>query len=295
MIDSKGLLAFIAIVEKGSFERAANQLCITQSAVSQRLKQLEQSIGQSLVIRHPQIKTTTAGQALLKYAHNLGQIERELSHELAPSKHLDWLKIAIASNADSLATWLLSALAPWCTEHKVLLDLKVDDQDQTHQLLKTGEVLGCISSVKQPAQGCTSDALGAIEYHCAVSPAFKHQYFAKGITKAAFKKAPAVVFNQKDHLQDQYLQQYFDLKGNDQPQHFIPSSEAYIEWIKLGMGFGMAPTIQLQPLLDSGELILLTPDKPVEIALFWQQWGIKTTLSKSLSAQISAAASIAHA
>ena len=138
MIDSKGLAAFSAIVKNASFERAAAELFITQSAVSQRLKQLEQNVGHSLVVRSPQIKATIAGQALLKYAHNLSQIERDLIGELAPKKQLDWLKISIATNADTLATWLLGALAPWCSEHKILLDLKVDDQDETHQGKITG-------------------------------------------------------------------------------------------------------------------------------------------------------------
>ncbi|WP_191601664.1 LysR family transcriptional regulator ArgP [Marinomonas algicola] len=295
MIDFKGLSAFIAVIENSSFERAANQLCITQSAVSQRLKHLEESIGKALVIRSPQIKATAAGHALLKYSHSLGQIERELIREIAPKQQLDWLKISIATNSDTLATWLLGTLAPWCTENKVLLDLKVDDQDQTHELLKTGEVLGCISSIEQASQGCVSESLGVVHYHCVVSPSFKKEYFSKGINKERFKKAPAVVFNQKDRLQSLYLQQYFDIDASQQLQHFIPSSEAYIEWIKLGMGFGMAPKMQVQQMLDSGELVLLTPDKPVAIALFWHQSRIKTLLSQSLSKQIVSAAKMAHA
>ncbi|NRA21731.1 MAG: LysR family transcriptional regulator ArgP [Oceanospirillaceae bacterium] len=294
MIDSKGLAAFSAIVKNASFEQAARELFITQSAVSQRLKQLEENIGHSLVVRSPQIKATLSGQALLKYAHNLSQIERELIGELAPKKQLDWLKISIASNADTLATWLLSALAPWCTEHKILLEFKVDDQDQTHQLLKSGEVLGCISSLEKPAQGCSSEPLGSFHYHCVVSPAFRQKYFAKGVGKAQFKRAPVVIFDQKDQLQHQYLKRYFAIDARQQLQHFIPSLEAYHEWIKLGMGFGMAQKIQIQPLLDSGELVLLTPEKTIEVPLFWHQWGIKTQLSQSLSRQIAEAAAAAH-
>jgi len=294
MVDPKGLSAFKAVIENNSFEKAANQLFITQSAVSQRLKLLEQNIGQSLVVRSPHIKATNAGQALLKYAQNLAQIERDLSAQLAPKKQLDWLKISIATNADTLATWLLSALAPWCNEHRVLLDLKVEDQDQTHQLLNVGEVLGCISSLEHPAAGCTSEPLGVLQYHCVVSPSFKEQYFSKGIGKAQFKKAPAVVFNHKDQLQHQYLERYFDIDASAQIQHSIPSLEAYNEWIKLGMGFGMAPKIQLQPLLDSGEVVMLTPEKPITVPLYWHQWGLKTPLSRSLSDQITQAAKVAH-
>ncbi|EPJ46852.1 MAG: hypothetical protein OFPII_17130 [Osedax symbiont Rs1] len=294
MIDPKGLHAFTAIVANNSFEKAAASLFITQSAVSQRLKQLEQSLGKTLIIRTPQIKATQAGQALLKYAQNLQQIERALHWELAPRKQLDWLKISIATNADTLSTWLLSALAPWCTANRVLLDLKVDDQDQTHRLLRTGEVLGCISSVEQASQGCSSISLGKIDYHCIASPSFLEQYFSGGINRASFKKAPLVVFNNQDQLQHQFLAQYFNLDANQNLQHYIPSSDGYLEWIKLGMGFGMAAKSQILSSLENAELVLLTPDSTISVPLYWQQWGISTALSRSLARQIESCAQLAH-
>ncbi|EPJ52577.1 MAG: hypothetical protein OFPI_13430 [Osedax symbiont Rs2] len=294
MIDPKGLSAFIAIVSKSSFEQAANTLFITQSAVSQRLKLLEQSLGQTLLLRSPTIKPTPAGQALLKYAHNLSQIERSLAQELAPKKQLQWLKVSIATNADSLSTWLLSALAPWCQQHKVLLDLRVDDQDQTHQLLRSGEVLGCISSVEQPTQGCTSTSLGSINYHCIASADFKKKYFSRGVDQRSLQKAPTVVFSRHDLLQHQYLKQFYSLDANRQLQHLVPSSDGYLEWIRLGMGFGMAPKLQMQQLLDNGELVLITPENSIAVPLYWQQWGISTDLSRSLAEQIQHFAKIAH-
>lgn len=294
MIDSKGLSAFTAIVSQRSFEKAANQLCITQSAVSQRLKSLEEHLGQSLLIRSPQIKLTTAGQALLKYANSLQLIERSLMTDLAPQVQSQWLKISLATNADTLATWLLSALAPWCTANKVLLDLRVDDQDQTHQLLRSGEVIGCISSVEKVFQGCVASSLGSVEYHCIASAEFMAQYFAQGVNKNAFKKAPMVVFNHKDQLQHDYLQRYFDLDSTQQLQHFIPSSEGYIEWIMHSMGYGMAPKLQVQRHLDSGELRLVTPNYSIKVPLYWQHWGINTDISRSLAHHIQRCAQQAH-
>jgi LysR family transcriptional regulator (chromosome initiation inhibitor) len=294
MIDAKGLKAFIAIIEQQSFERAAQTLFITQSAVSQRLKILEQSVGQSLIIRAPQIKVTTAGQALLKYAQNLSQIERTLKEDLAPRKQRDWIKISIATNADSLSTWLPEALAPWCLKNQVLLDLKIDDQDQTHQLLQSGEVLGCISAVKQPTQGCTSTSLGCVQYHCIASPNFVSKYFSNGVDKHSIQQAPTVIFNNKDQLQHQFLKEFFDLDANLQLRHFIPSSQGYLDWIRLGMGFGMAPTLQINPFLKTNELVLLTPNSSMDVPLYWQQWGVNTELGQSLAKQIIQFATAAH-
>lgn len=294
MVDTKGLAAFMAVVSQESFERAADQLCITQSAVSQRLKSLELQLGESLLVRSPQIKVTRAGQALLKYANSLSLLERSLMTDLAPRKQSQWMKISIATNADTLATWLLSALAPWCEQHKVLLDLKIDDQDQTHQLLRSGDVIGCISSVKQVFQGCTTTSLGKVKYHCIASPSFVAKYFKQGVNGNTLKKAPTVIFNRKDQLQHEYLKRFFNIEANQQYHHFVPSSEGYIEWIIRGMGFGMAPKEQVQRYLNSKELVLVTPESSIDIPLYWQHWGINTEISRSLAQQLERFALHAH-
>ena len=286
MIDNKGLAAFIAVIQQRNFEKAANQLCITQSAVSQRLKLLEEQLGQTLLMRTPEISPTRAGQALLKYAQNLQQLEHVLQHELEPQQQQSWVQLAIGTNADTLATWLPQALAPWCKQHKVLLQLHVDDQDQTHHLLHSGEVMGCISSLAKPAHGCVSTPMGSIEYHCVANHDFQQIHFATGITAENFQQAPVVRFNSKDYLQHQYLKDYFQLDADQIPQHQVPSSEGFLDWIRLGMGWGMAPKAQVQQLLSNGELTELTPQKTVTVPLYWHQWRVSSSLIETLKQHI---------
>ncbi|HAL37450.1 MAG TPA: ArgP/LysG family DNA-binding transcriptional regulator, partial [Polaromonas sp.] len=86
--DPDALECLAAIVEEGGFERAAQRLSITQSAVSQRLRALEAQVGTMLIVRSRPLKATAAGQLLLKHTKMLrllrADLERDLK-ELAPS------------------------------------------------------------------------------------------------------------------------------------------------------------------------------------------------------------------
>ena len=293
-IDPKGLAAFSAILRCASFDKAAQHLCITPSAISQRLKLLEEKIGQTLIIRTPPLRPTPAGAALLKYAQQLEQLNHTLAQTLEPTLQHEWLAMVIAVNADTLATWLLDCLAPWCVEHKVLLQLRVDDQDQTHHLLQQGEVTACISSLDKVSQGCRCVSLGCVRYHCVVSPTLYQQHFSQGVTAERLSQVPMVRFNHKDDLQHAYLRRYFELDGDQFPQHILPAADSYLHWIRLGMGFGLTPEPQVRPLLNRGELIELTPHWPFDVPLYWHQWGLETPLSKSLTHAIQRGAQAAH-
>ena len=114
--DPDALECLAAIVEETGFERAAQRLNITQSAVSQRLRALEAQVGTVLIVRSRPLKATAAGLLLLKHTKQLrllrADLERDL-RELAPSSTgggREEERISIAINADSIATWALGAL-----------------------------------------------------------------------------------------------------------------------------------------------------------------------------------------
>ena len=108
-LDPAALDCLAALADEQGFERAAQRLSITQSAVSQRLRTLEAQVGQPLVVRSRPLRLTEAGKVLLRFARQLQalrvDVARELGERVAPQSRL-----AIAVNADSLATWVLPAL-----------------------------------------------------------------------------------------------------------------------------------------------------------------------------------------
>ncbi|MEW9900703.1 LysR family transcriptional regulator ArgP [Chitinivorax sp. PXF-14] len=283
IVDYKLLDALSAVVRHQGFDAAARAMHLTQSAISQRIKALEELIGQPLLVRGTPIGLTAAGRRLLQHGEAVRLMERELLQTLADDDAGDFARLAIASNADSAATWLIPAVAPLLRQEKALLELVLDDQDYTHQLLRNGEVVGCISNLQAPLPGCKVDFLGAMHYWCVASPDFVARHFPDGIGQQAIRRAPVVNFNAKDDLQRQFLSRRFGLGPGDYPQHAISSTESYLAAILAGIGFGLVPELQAHAQLARGELVRLIPEPAATIELYWHRWQRETPLMARLT------------
>lgn len=273
-LDAAALDCLAALADELSFERAALRLAITQSAVSQRLRALEAQVGQPLVVRSRPLRLTEAGKVLLRFARQLqalrADVARELGERLAPQSRL-----AIAVNADSLATWVLPALDELVQaglREGFGLELVVDDQDFTHDSLRQGAVLGCVSTVAEALQGCRVQPLGVMRYVAVASPEFVRVQLPGGLHAGNFASVPFLVFNRKDDNQAQWVAQAFGIPAPRLRERFVPSSEAYVRAAAMGWGIGVAPEIQVRALVQAGRLHTLRPEVRVEVALYWHQW-----------------------
>jgi LysR family transcriptional regulator (chromosome initiation inhibitor) len=286
MLDYKLIEALAAVIQESGFERAARALNITQSAVSQRIKLLEEQVGQILLARTTPPRTTPPGKRLLKHYLQVKHLEQDLQETLRPSADRPFTPIAVGINADSLATWFLAAIAPLLIEERVVLDIRTDDQDQTHQMLKDGEVVGCISTQAQAMQGCRSVYLGRMSYGLFATPAFAKRWFSRGVTPAAVVQAPALIFNRRDRLHERLFQQVFEAVPSPIPTHYIPSSEKFADFIAMGLGYGMLPPQQSDPFVRSGQIIELLPKHKVPVELYWQCWTLRSVLLEKFTRQL---------
>lgn len=284
--DPRQLQALATLVEEQHFERAASRLGISQSAISQRLKQLEQQLGEVLLVRSHPLTATAKGELLIAHYRQLELLQQQLTLQLKPQSDASFSRLAIAVNADSLATWFLPAINEFSKQHKLLLELKIDDQDTSHQLLQRGEVVGCITSEPKPQQGCHIASLGQMPYRCVAAPSFFQHYFAKGIDLQSLNSAPAVEFNHKDELHLRYLQQFMGYSDNLYPRHRIPSSESFQQAILTGLGYGILPANQCDREIASGALQELLPGVALPVDLYWQSWSIGNATIKALSHQL---------
>lgn len=271
MLDYALLDALAAVLREGSFERAARALHLTPSAVSQRLRLLEERVGQVLVVRANPARATPAGRALARHAEQVGLLEHELLAELpALAEGLQGrVTLPVAVNADSLATWFVSAAAEAAASAPLLLDVSLDDQDHTAEWLKSGEVVAAVTALADPVPGCRSVPLGALRYCATASPAFMARHFAGGVDAAALAVAPTLTFNRRDRLQAQWITQVL---GHDQPAptHWLPATQAFVDGCLAGLGWGMNLQAMVQPLLDRGELVELVPGQTLAVPLYWQ-------------------------
>jgi LysR family transcriptional regulator, chromosome initiation inhibitor len=269
-LDPAGLECLAALADDGHFERAAQRLAITQSAVSQRLRALETQVGQLLVVRSRPLRLTEAGKVLLRFARQLQAMRADVATELGMAGDRSQ-RLPIAVNADSLATWVMPALDP-LVQAGAALELVVDDQDFTHDWLRQGAVLGCVTTVSRALRGCRIERLGTMRYTAVASPSFVERSLPHGLNRGNFSQAPFLVFNRKDDMQTQWVSRAFGVRQPRLQEVFVPSSEAYVRAALMGWGIGVAPELQVQGLLDSGALVALRPEVGLEVRLHWHQW-----------------------
>lgn len=273
-LDPAGLDCLAALADTGSFERAAQRLSITQSAVSQRLRGLETLVGHPLVVRARPLRMTEPGMVLLRYAHQMQALRAEAARELGATLTRA-LRLPIAVNADSLATWVLPALDALVQRSLGQghgLEFIVDDQDFTHDWLRRGEVLGCVSSVAQPLQGALCQPLGHMRYAAVAAPAFMARALPGGLSHSNFAQAPFLVFNRKDDMQAQWVAKAFGVAAPELQERCVPSSEAGARAAAMGWGVAVLPELVAAPLIASGDLVTLMPDITLDVALHWHQW-----------------------
>lgn len=277
------LATLLAVLDEGTFEAAAQRLHITASAVSQRIKSLEQSAGQVLVRRSNPAQATEAGALIVRYAQQVRLLGLDLERGLgggaddaAADGGAPMPSLAVAVNADSLATWFLPAIADAHRELGVVFDIHREDQEFTAELLRSGSVLAAVTAEPRPVQGCTSVPLGTMRYRALATPGFRDRWMPGGAL-AELDLAPMVDYDRRDDLQQGFLRRLLGHPPRS-PRHYIPTSDDFARAIGLGMGWGLLPDQQSAGALRSGELVDLAPERPIDIALHWQRWNLASAL-----------------
>ncbi len=274
------LATLVAITDLGSFEAAARELRLTPSAVSQRVRALEAAAGRVLVTRGTPCRPTAAGGALVR----LGRQTKALHDEARAALGDDGaIELAVAVNADSLATWFRPVLGEAAGWESTALRLHVEDQGHGHELLRRGEVLAAITSEPTPVQGCRVEPLGSMRYLPVASPTLVERFGRRP------SDLPVVVFNEKDDLQHQLLRR----RGAAVPDvvHRVPATAEFHEAIRLGLGWGLALEPWARPEIAAGGLVRLGRDV-VDVPLYLQRWRLDSPRLERLADAVGRAARV---
>lgn len=278
MLNSKQTDAFFTVAQTGSFDLAATELNITASAVTLRVQNLEKYLGHLLLVRDRPCRVTKAGQTLLTYLQHQKRLQQSLMQDLGGQDvENGFYQLNIASNADSLASWLLPTLQSTLLKHQMTLHVEVDDQSRTHHLLEAGRVSACLSTQADPMKGCVAEQLGKMHYHLLATPEFVNRWFEAGCHRNSLRWAPAVMFNEKDRLHSDFILQHFALNPTQYPHHLIPSYSAFYDAILSGLGFGWVPAFQARQAMLQGDLVEVIKDTALELSLYWHHWKQQST------------------
>lgn len=287
------LETLLAAVDHGTLDAAARALAITPSAVSQRIKSMEQQVGRVLLQRTTPVRPTADGAVVLRHARQVRLLDEETSRALGGGSSVV-PSIPLAVNADSLGTWFLDALALVRADTEVVFDLHREDQDRTAELLRAGTVMGAVTAEADPVQGCSSVPLGIDRYRAVASPAFVARYLGDTGTERRMLRrldeVPLVDYDRDDDLQQGYLRQVLGHAPGG-PRHFVPTSADFARAVTLGFGWGLLPEAQCLEAIDHGVLVELAPGRHADVALWWQRWNLASPLLERVTDAVRATAS----
>lgn len=269
------LAAFAAVLEEGSFDAAARSLSVTSSAISQRVKALEDRLGQVLVVRQLPCRPTPAGERLLRRVRPMQILEAEALADFVPADDATARAVAIAINADSLQTWFLDGLAHLHRRYGYIFDVRVDDQDHTQKMLRDGTVLGAVTGQAKPVQGCNVAPLGAMRYFAIASPEFAETHFRDGVRAEALATAPLIVFDRKDDLQWRFIRRITRARVSP-PVHYLPTSTGFVKAAALGIGWCLAPETLISSAVEEVRVVVLEKSRWLDVPLYWQYTAVRS-------------------
>lgn len=284
-IDPELAATLAAVADEGTLDAASRALRITPSAVSQRVKTLEQHLGRILLVRTKPVRLTEAGESVVRLARQIALLEQDALTGLGVDDGVPTSRpvIPLAVNADSMATWFLPPLARLAERHGIDFDLHRDDQNFTARLLESGDVMAAVTSESAPVAGCSVSSLGVLEYRAAAAPGYAQRWFPGGVTADALATAPFVDFDRRDTLQHEWLRTQ-GVSPEGIPRHYVPASHDYARAVELGLGWGMVPAVQ-----EADGLVYLGAPA-LRVQLYWQQWNLRSALLDTIAAEIAAEA-----
>lgn len=285
-MDGQQLAALAAVIEHGSFDAAAASLHVTPSAVSQRIKALEQRVGQVLVRREKPCAATPAGIPLLRLAAQSALLEAEALAEMGGGSS-ERTRVAIAVNADSMAAWFTAVFDQL---PRVLFDVRIEDQDHSARLLREGSVMGAVTTERTPVPGCRVRLLGVMRYVPVASPEYAARHLGDGFTADAVARAPSLAWNRDDALQDMLIRKAFR-RTITRPVHYVPTAEGFGAAVRAGLGWGMFPTSLAASYIADGSFIPVS-DVTLDVPLFWQCWKLHSLIIENLTEAVRTAASV---
>jgi LysR family transcriptional regulator (chromosome initiation inhibitor) len=262
----------LAVVDEGTFDAAAAALHVTPSAVSQRVKALEQRTGRVLLLRTKPVRPTESGEVLVRLARQVARLEHDAYAELGLSGAGEPIRVSVAVNADSLATWFLPVLSRVPPEPRLCFELRREDEDHTAALLREGAVMAAVTSSRDPVPGCSVRSLGRMRYLPVAAPDFVARHVTGPLARV-LPEVPVVVFDRRDDFQDGFVRGLTrGRSAASELRTYVPTSEGFVEAVAAGLGWGLVPEPQAEPLLRDGRLVRIAPGRTVDVPLYWQQW-----------------------
>jgi DNA-binding transcriptional LysR family regulator len=258
VIENFKLKVFRIVADTLSYRRAADELNITQPAVTAQIRSLEDSLGIALFDRiGRETSLTPAGETLLQYVRKIEAIANDAVAALAPFGGQEKIELNIGAS-HTIAVYLLPRLLPQLMLEWPHLKIHVVG-GSTHEVLQalTSHQIG-IALIEAPAYrpDLKIEAFGEDELALIVRPG--HRWTAKPFIKAAELVQEPILLREEGsgmrHFVEEYLERNGVLRQQLRTLIDINSTEGIISAVESGLGVGFVPYLAIDKAMKLGSV-----------------------------------------
>jgi LysR family transcriptional regulator (chromosome initiation inhibitor) len=270
MLDYAQLEALLAVIRERSFDGAARALGLTPSAISQRIKRLEERVGAIVVTRTSPTTPTEIGLKLCRHTERVRLMETDVLSGPMPAGCAPQIKVKIAVGDATHCSLLISALvdATGTEGGDILLDIATFEPADVLDVIRSGGALAAMTDSRAMVNGFKSVFLGFEKLRAVASRQFMARHFADGLTVEALAAAPMIWRVGNGGAEALWLERVVGTPS-DPLYHLIPSAPNCIEAIRSGIAWGMCEATAVDPLIARGELVELAAGSAIVREVHW--------------------------
>lgn len=267
---SPQLEAFVAITRTKTVHGAAEQLHITQTAVTQRIRTLESKLRTTLFIRTRRgMMLTPEGESLLRYCIAAQDIEGKTIAEIYGAGNETTISICITSPTSITRSRIMPALFNVMRQFPMLLiNFDINDTNDRAKLLRGAEAQFAILQLEDVTPEMTAKVLQP-EHYVLVCPAEWNRRKLRDI----IENERIIDFNPTDEMTYNYLKYYDLFKYTKHERYYANSTDALATLIAEGFGYSVLTREFASDYVKDKQLFILNDNKSYEnrLALAWYE------------------------
>ncbi len=265
---SANLKAFVAIARQGTVHGAADELHLTQTGVTQRIRAIEKELETTLFLRSRKgMKLTQEGEALLRYCQGAEDLEGQVLSQIVGAGKDKPIYVTIAGPTSVMNARVIDQCTGLYEKWPQLyLNFVISDSVDRLALVRSGQAAIAIVPTEQVPNEMDSKMIKPDKYILVAAPKWRGRKLSD-----ILEKERVIDFDESDPTTLNYLKKFHLISALGRERLFVNSNEAIIKMFSRGIGFGTLTQEIARPHIESGDLIALNGGLVMEdaLALTW--------------------------
>jgi len=261
-LQSPQLQAFMAVTKCKTVHGAAEEIFLTQTAVTQRIRSLERTLKATLFIRTRRGMLLTAeGEALLRYCQAANELEGVALASITGAGIEVEAEVSIVAPTSFMRSRVIPSVTSIMSNYpNLLLHFDVNDSNYVHQILRSGQCDFAVISEENLAKEMQYQLLEPEKYILVCSAAWKGRKLHD-----ILRHEHIIDFDQNDQVTFNYLRKYNLISHAKTGRHYMNRTENLALLVSQGLGYTTLAEEFAKPYIDNKQLIVLNSGKSFEV------------------------------